>query len=72
MTTIIKDNRFEGYISKLKTNFAFDQVVYARNNNYFVYFEGLKNGVIVEIRYNIKDKNIEAYDYSKWNPLTST
>jgi hypothetical protein len=53
----------------LKTNHAFDQVVFARNNNHFVYFEGLKNGVIVEIRYHIEDKNFEAFDYSKWNPM---
>jgi hypothetical protein len=71
MTTINKDN-VEGYISELKTTYAFDQVVFARNNNYFVYFEGLKNGVIVEIRYNIEYKNFEAFDYSKWVPFSST
>jgi hypothetical protein len=62
----------ESYISELKTTFAFDQVVFARSNNYFVYFEGLKNGVIIEIRYNIEGKNFEAFDYSKWLPLSST
>jgi hypothetical protein len=71
MTTINKAS-FEGYISELKTTFSFDQVVFARTNNYFVYFEGLKDGLIVEIRYNIEDKKFEAFDYSKWSPLSST
>jgi hypothetical protein len=53
----------------LKTTHEFDQVVFARNSNNFVYFEGLKNGVIVEIRYHIENKNFEAFDYSKWNPM---
>ncbi|SEB42909.1 hypothetical protein [Paenibacillus sp. GP183] len=61
---------YESYLSELlKTIHAFDQVVFARNTNNFVFFEGLKNGVIVKIRYNIEDKHFEAFDYSKWLPL---
>jgi hypothetical protein len=56
-------------IELLKTAHAYDQVVFARNSNNFVFFEGLKNGVIGKIRYNIEDKNFEAFDYSKWVPL---
>jgi hypothetical protein len=59
-----------GYlIELLKTTHAYDQVVFARNTNNFVFFEGLKNGVIVKIRYHIEDKNFETFDYSKWNPM---
>jgi hypothetical protein len=61
---------YETYLSELlKTTHAFDQVVFARNTNFFVFFQGLKNGAIVEIRYNIENKNFEAFDYSKWLPM---
>jgi hypothetical protein len=69
MTTYNDSNMFDIYISELKTTYKFDQVVFKRNNNYYVFFEGLKNGLIIELRYNIENKNFEAYDYSKWLPL---
>jgi hypothetical protein len=69
MTTYNDGKMFDGYLSELKTTYEFDQVVFVRHNNYFVYFKGIKNGVIIEVRYNLKDKKFEAFDYSKWLPL---
>ncbi|TXK72423.1 hypothetical protein [Paenibacillus sp. N3.4] len=69
MTTLHETNTFDHHMRELKTTHAFDQVVFARSNDYFVYFEGLKSGVIVEIRYNIEANRYEASDYSKWLPL---
>ncbi|MNI18897.1 hypothetical protein D3C73_723180 [compost metagenome] len=72
MTTINKAPLFDSNITELKTTYAFDQVVFARTNDYYIYFEGLKSGVIVEIRYNIQEQKYEKSDYSKWSPLMTT
>ncbi|SDM79137.1 hypothetical protein SAMN04487897_10157 [Paenibacillus sp. yr247] len=69
MTTYNVSNMFDGYLSELKTTYKFDQVVFERNNKYYVFFKGLKNGLIIDLRFNIDNKNFEAYDYSKWSPL---
>lgn len=69
MTAYNDSNMFDNYISELKTTYKFDQVVFERNNKYYVFFKGLKNGLIIELRYHIENKNFEANDYSKWLPL---
>jgi hypothetical protein len=69
MTIINEGNIFGRYISELKKTYKFDIVVFARYNKYFVYFEGLKNGGIVQIRYNIEDQIFEVFDYSNWLPI---
>jgi hypothetical protein len=66
MTIVNDSSMFDDHISYLKSEFEFDQVLFKSNNKYFILFEGLKDGEVVELRFNISDQTYEVYDGNRW------
>lgn len=63
---IITDKVIEEFKEDIQKTFGFKQVLFKSNDQYFVNFEGLKDGKVVEIRYNIKDEEYEIFDGNRW------
>ena len=70
MTTFNSENMYDGYIQKLKEDYGFKQVLFTRNTRDFIFFECLKDGAIIEIRFNISDQWFEVcLSPTRWEPI---